>query len=463
MGNEPIIDTKKDLRSANANVIVYDIGLITKQEARLNFLKVKMIVKGAIFGTDNSELFKKIIKEIKKAENPPSFALITSGSLAEQILPEIHEEEFIKDILIFCFQKNKYLKLKTQFQKIKMIESLEFGNILKYLKTLNYVLSQDISGSKFLKNEPLIIFKEYEEYFYQYHHIIAKNFCNEKALSLDKNDITNFLKCVPENRKDEAKKILYTLINNKNFHENIIKVYTLESPICYVLNKELRQLNEKTYNFIRNYACSTLYSLYKYYHNKEETGKVENKLYRALNLKLADILLYKVCEGEIICYPGFTSVCIRENTPGAFDKEEVAEMKERSQTKEDLLLAQKMQDEDERLPSPMGQEIAYEGENIVDCVDIIIENNNPNSEYPSAINISALSAKKAEEERLFPAFSFFKIKKVELLEGSKQNPHKIFLEVVNRKYNLERRIFRGERVYLDSATNTLMARQIKME
>ena len=86
MGNEPIIDTKKDLRSANANVIVYDIGLITKQEARLNFLKVKMIVKGAIFGTDNSELFKKIIKEIKKAENPPSFALITSGSLAEQIL-----------------------------------------------------------------------------------------------------------------------------------------------------------------------------------------------------------------------------------------------------------------------------------------------------------------------------------------------------------------------------------------
>ena len=79
--------------------------------------------------------------------------------------------------------------------------------------------------------------------------------------------------------------------------------------------------------------------------------------------------------------------------------------------------------------------------------------------YPSVINISALSDKKFEEERLFPAFSFFKIKKVTIKSGAKENPHEIILEVIQKKYNLEERIFKGERVYLDSKTNLLMTRK----
>ena len=113
--------------------------------------------------------------------------------------------------------------------------------------------------------------------------------------------------------------------------------------------------------------------------------------------------------------------------------------KKKKQEIEDSLYAMQLQDEDARLPSPIGQEIAYEGENvvegdenvvevvqkIVDCVDLIIENNDENNEYPSAINISALSDKKAEEERLFPAFSFFKIKKVTINSGTKDFVHSI--------------------------------------
>ena len=185
-------------------------------------------------------------------------------------------------------------------------------------------------------------------------------------------------------------------------------------------------------------------------------------------MKLADILLYKVCEGETICYPGFTSACTTAITPDKFKNNEEEEEKDfrksRSQTLKDLILAKKLQDEESRFPSPLGQEIAYEGENIVDCVDIIIENNADDKyEYPSAINISSISEKNAEEERLFPAFSFFKIKKVEILEGTKEKPHNIFLEVVNKKYNLEERMYKGERVYLDSQTNLLMTRNIVNE
>ena len=460
MGNDYGIDSKKDFRSANVNVIFYDKGIISNFETHLNFLSVKKIVKGAIFGTDDSKLFFRVLDLIKNAESPP-FVLIISGSLAEEVLPKIHDEKFIYDVLIFCFNKSKYSQLQKKFPKIKLVESMDFENIIKFLKSKNYTLAQNKKGAKFLKNEPLITFSEYENYYYQFHHIIAQNFC-KNSLKLEESDKSNFLHYVTS-KKNEAKNILKQLRNDKNFYSKIINIYTKESPICYVLNKELRRLNPANYYYIKNYACSTLYSLYKFYNKNKKTGKVENVLYRALNLKLADMLLYKVCEGDIICYPGFTSACTSAITSDKFVN--IASIKDedkkskKSQEQEDLLLAKKMQDEDERLPSPLGQEIAYEGENIVDCVDIIIENNNKECEYPSAINISSVSDKKAEEERLFPAFSFFKIKKVEILDGSAENPHHIYLEVVNKKYNLEERMFRGERVYLDSQTNLLMTRK----
>ena len=47
-----------------------------------------------------------------------------------------------------------------------MIESDDFENIIKFLKSKNYMLAQNKKGAKFLKNEPLITFSEYENYFY---------------------------------------------------------------------------------------------------------------------------------------------------------------------------------------------------------------------------------------------------------------------------------------------------------
>ena len=468
------IDSKKDFRSAKVNVIFYDKGIISDYETHLNFLTIKKIVKGALFGTDDSELFYRVIDIIKNAKSPP-FVLIISGSLAEEVLPKIHDENFIHDVLIFCYNKSKYSKLKNQFKKIKMIESLEFNNIIMFLKNQNFTLAQNVKGAKFLKYEPLITFSEYEDYYYQYHNIIAKNYC-KKSMKLSDKDKSNFLKYVKD-RTNDAKQILNGLKNDANFYRNIINIYTKESPICYVLNKELRQLNEVSYFYIKKYACATLYSLYEYYKNDKKTGEVEKILYRALNLKLADILLYKVCEGNVICYPGFTSACISEITPDKFGQEEeeepkkneakpVNKLKNLNQFLKDLFLAKKLQDE-ERLPSPLGQDIAYEHEaeeivfgnekkSIVDCVDIIFENIKAQDDYPAVINISALSDKKAEEERLFPAFSFFKIKQVKILKGTKEEPHQIFLEVIQKKYNLEERIFKGERVYLDSQTNLLV-------
>ena len=474
MGGNYGVDFSKDFRSANVNVIFYDKGIVSNFETHLNFLTIKKIVKGALFGTDDPDLFHRVVELIKNGGSPP-FILIISGSLAEEVLPKLHDEKFIHSVLIFCFNLSKYSKLKEKYNKIKLIESDDFENIVKYLKSQNLTLAQNKKGAKFLKNVPLITFSEYEDYYYQYHHIIAKKYC-KKSLALSEEDKSNFL-YYTKDKKEDAKRILNDLKNDKNFHKNIINIYTKESPICYVLNKELRNLNDKTYFYISKYAASTLYSLYKYYEEDKKTGQVEKILYRALNLKLADILLYKVCEGDIICYPGFTSACISALTPDQFIEEEVVEIKEKKiKVKKkksnflDLLFAKKLQDEDARLPSELGQEIAndYEEEEIVteevkkritDCVDMVFENKIEENGYPSVINISALSDKKFEEERLIPAFSFFKIKKVVIKTGTKENPHEIYLEVIQKKYNLEERIYRGERVYLDSKTNLLMTRK----
>ena len=195
-------------------------------------------------------------------------------------------------------------------------------------------------------------------------------------------------------------------------------------------------MNPISYDNIKKFACSNLYSLYKFYQGNENSGKVENVLYRALNLKFADILLYKAWEGETICYPGFTSACTTAITPDKFKngKEEEDNELKKSQTLKDLILSKKLQDEEARLQSPLGQEIAYEGENIVFCVDIIIVNNaDDKCEYPSAINISSVSEKKRKKKGYFLLFHFFKIKKVEILKSTKEKPHNIFLEVVNKK------------------------------
>ena len=440
------IDEKENINNfAQANVIYFD-QTISANETHQNFMILKKLVKGAIFGTGDYEILKRVIELIRQSNDPPPFVLISSGSAAEKILNDFHIETFIYDVLIYCNESHKYEHLKNKYSKIRMIENIEFDNILNFLKLKEYKLAQDTKGATFLKSDPLITFSEYEDYYYKYHHLIIQNY-NEKCLNLTEKDKKDFLSCVDTDQL-KAKDLLDNLENNDNFYKNIIKIYTKESPICYTLNKLLRRCNENSYKSIKNYACSLLYSLYKYYSLNNYSGTVENSLYRQINLKFADILLYKVCEGEIICYPGFTSASYRE----IFTTDINNNSEEQGYKRED--------EEVGRYPTHLAKEIVYEKEDVYDFVDIFIENNE-DIYYPSAINVSNIADIDFEEERLFPAFSFFRIKKVDISKGSKNEPHKIFLEVIHKLYNLEEKMFQGESVYLDYHNNLLLTRIIK--
>ena len=99
---------------------------------------LKKLVKGAIFGTGDYEILKRVIELIRQSNDPPPFVLISSGSAAEKILNDFHIETFIYDVLIYCNESHKYEHLKNKYSKIRMIENINFDNILKFLKSKEY-------------------------------------------------------------------------------------------------------------------------------------------------------------------------------------------------------------------------------------------------------------------------------------------------------------------------------------
>ena len=167
-----------------------------------------------------------------------------------------------------------------------------------------------------------------------------------------------------------------------------------------------------------------MYSLYKYAKDNP-SKKFNNQLRRAISMKKSDLYLYKACEGNIIILPGFTS------------------------SSEKLLIG--------RLRTFMGKYTYKNKNNILEYVEMIIKftKNSFNNEI-LAVNISSISSQPYEEEILFPPFSFFKINKVVFKSGLINDPHQIFVDVINKKYNIESKIKNGRKVYYDPKLNCIL-------
>ena len=168
-----------------------------------------------------------------------------------------------------------------------------------------------------------------------------------------------------------------------------------------------------------------MYSLYKYAKDNPSKKSNEKILRRALSMKKTDLYLYKACEGNIIILPGFTS------------------------TSEKLLIG--------RLRTFMGKYIYKNNNKILEYVEMVIKftKNSFNNEI-LAVNISSISSQPYEEEILFPPFSFFKINKVVFKSGVINDPHQIFVEVINKKCNIESKIKIGRKVYYDPKLNCIL-------
>ena len=122
------------------------------------------------------------------------------------------------------------------------------------------------------------------------------------------------------------------------------------------------------------------------YREKNLLNHKTSKLYRRLYLNKNDVKLYEQSVGRVIIYPSFTSTSI--------GKQNFAPS----------------------TPNPDSQ-----------LVLLIIEQNNTKS----VVSIRDFSIYKGEEEYLFLPFSFFKITKVELKQGSSSDPHIVHLLALN--------------------------------
>ena len=132
---------------------------------------------------------------------------------------------------------------------------------------------------------------------------------------------------------------------------------------------------------LSSHIAKFIFKLY-YYREKNLHKQKKSDLYRRMYLNTKDIQIYKQSINKVICYPSFTSTSIKKD----------GYMPNKYNTYDELVL-------------------------------LIIEQNNTKS----AVLISEFSEFTEEEEYLFLPFSFFKIKKVELKKGSKDDPHLIHL------------------------------------
>ena len=266
---------------------------------------------------------------------------------------------------------------------------------------------------------------------------IKINFTN-----IDNENETNFINNEDDNNierrqraksKNKPKKAMNSIVKSKKeFMINFLRnndytknrelglLYSLEEPKFYsYINQWLMSLNNKIYQKISPIAGKIINLIYSDIHSRNKNLKNINPktLYRGFSIKKADIFLYKACEGDIFCYPSFTSMTSKEEVTYKFGKIDNIDN------------------------SALGNKCA--------CI-ISLDYNIKNGCYVQECDFKRFSQYVKEEERLFPPFSFFKIKKVkfcseglhenEYFDGSEKHPFRIELEIINRNFYLDQAI-----------------------
>ena len=160
-------------------------------------------------------------------------------------------------------------------------------------------------------------------------------------------------------------------------------------------------------------------------------GTFKKVLYRGFKIKKADILLYKACKGDIICYSSFMSMSLDKSVAKNFANF----TKEEKEGKIDM--------------ADLGQKYA--------CLITLQYNINEGCKFQES-DVTGYSNYK-EEERLFPPFSFFKIIDVKInydISDPKKNfeyPFEIHLKVINMKFYLDQALLNNKEIDYNKKNN----------
>ena len=391
-------------------IIYYDKKFKSSNENLVNYIELRKSFYGnEIYGVDKFDKFKYLLSLFSKTNQ--NFYIISSGSCVKEFFSSGYYEENknrIIDIIIFQLKKDEYQNLKKKYSRISLLENNDFSKIIEHI---NKIESFAFNEKEILKHcSSFLLLDEYLKTPLDLHQKILEFFDeNLKAPSFNQNikvkisEILNVLNKIAETKSDfESAKRIIEKINNE---ADLIKCYTSESIIVYFLNKCLREVDNKLIEF----AGLLNYALYKYYFNNPEIEIKENMtFYRKLIISIKDLYSYDLFEGKIICFPSFTSTTIDRNQYHFGPIETY---------------------------NSYGKKIAREK-----CVLLKINYNyNPYYQCP-CFNISYFSEYENEKEYIFPPFSFFKILKINMNDGTKENPVIIELELIPKNFNFEKNL-----------------------
>jgi len=102
------------------NLIHYDANIKNDENNEYyRYFSVKLI--GSYYIFDEYDMLKLFLTRLKQIPYSPCYILLISGDQSNEILKEFHSIDFINNIIIFCFNVNKYTYLKEKYNKIKII------------------------------------------------------------------------------------------------------------------------------------------------------------------------------------------------------------------------------------------------------------------------------------------------------------------------------------------------------
>ena len=248
----------------HVNLIHFDLN-ITNKENYAYYNKFKVDVVGGYIAMDNLIMLINYLEAIKNKNIP--FIVISTGFSGKDVIPICKKYPFIKEVIIFCGNYNKYIHYLTQYPGFVKKIFVNIIEIYKYIKNLGPAYEQgikefrksdhlifppeDIKMDKQLEQTPVISAYEYDNCYFLIHKAYANFFGDmndkkeviftKKNFKVVKNFINN-----SEVLKNKATLIshLDSLVNQPNFAELAIKEYTKESGFCYIFNRIMRQFEK---------------------------------------------------------------------------------------------------------------------------------------------------------------------------------------------------------------------------
>ena len=313
---------KKKTDNSLVNIIYYDEGINDHRNEIVgdSFVFEKECGGTLLLVNSIKSMLLVLLNLKRKKDNDPTFLLICTGSSFVSLMKYIGQykdlDKYIKKVVIYTYNIDKYSYLKEQYKIIEEIYC-ETEDIIKYIRR-----NKSNKNIKY-KVPNLITYKQYEEKYIEFHKIISKQYGKlyQKSSYLTAiNILDDYLRS--NNKVDSVD--LQLLIKNleifsrgsRNYKE-IIKEYTNDSFYA-LFNKWLNEIDPLAIKKIAFFISGLQLSLNIYGIKDQKGFNCKSQLYRGALFDYSLILNYERNVGNIITFPSFFSTTLDINIAKQF-------------------------------------------------------------------------------------------------------------------------------------------------